>query len=144
MADRDSTAVGYRLRTHAAVGPVHVPGRREAGVVRPGGQARTDGQSPRSAARQGQGREHSSLVAAHDQVPAERSRPRNEDGPARGSGLDLSRVMSLLTGRAHTSSAEFWWKFDSHTGRSFAEILHYWADDQGHDVFGLSPQGRDW
>ncbi|MGA7500282.1 MAG: hypothetical protein WBX00_26420 [Isosphaeraceae bacterium] len=70
--------------------------------------------------------------------------PVTKTAPRGVPALDLSRVMSLLTGRAHTSSAEFWWKFDSHTGRSFAEILHYWADDQGHDVFGLSPQGRDW
>jgi len=57
--------------------------------------------------------------------------------------LDLSRVRSLLTGRAHTSSAEFWWKFDSVTGESFAVILHY-AAEAGHDVFGLSPQGTAW
>jgi hypothetical protein len=58
--------------------------------------------------------------------------------------LDLSRVMSLLRGRAHTSSAEFWWGFDAVTGRSFAAILGYWRDDQGHDVFGLSPAGTAW
>ena len=57
--------------------------------------------------------------------------------------LNLSRVRSLLTGRAHSSSAEFWWKFDSVTGESFAVILHY-AAEAGHDVFGLSPQGTAW
>ena len=58
--------------------------------------------------------------------------------------LALSRVRSLLTGRAHTTSAEFWWKFDSVTGASFAVILHYQADEYGHDVFGLSPTGTAW
>ncbi len=58
--------------------------------------------------------------------------------------LDLSRVMSLLTGRAHLTSAEFWWGFDSVTGESFARILHFWANDQAHDVFGLSPAGTAW
>ena len=55
-----------------------------------------------------------------------------------------SRVRSLLTGRAHTSSAEFWWKFDSLTGRSFAEILIYQRDEYGRDVFGPSPRGTAW
>ncbi|MGO8903897.1 MAG: hypothetical protein ACLQU5_37010 [Isosphaeraceae bacterium] len=55
-----------------------------------------------------------------------------------------SWVQSLLTGRAHTSSAEFWWRFDSHTGKSFAEILRYQRDEYGRDVFGLSPQGTAW
>ena len=57
--------------------------------------------------------------------------------------LNLSRVRSLLTGRAHTTSAEFWWKFDAITGASFAVILHY-AAEAGHDVFGLSPTGTAW
>jgi len=55
-----------------------------------------------------------------------------------------SRVRSLLTGRPHTSSAEFWWRFDSHTGRSFAEVLRYQRDEYGRDVFGLSPRGTAW
>jgi len=58
--------------------------------------------------------------------------------------LNLSRVRSLLTGRAHTTSAEFWWKYDSVTGESFAVILHYQAEAYGHDVFGLSPTGTTW
>ena len=58
--------------------------------------------------------------------------------------LELSRVRSLLTGRAHTSSAEFWWKFDSVSGESFAVILRYQRDEYGRDVFGLSPRGTAW
>ena len=57
--------------------------------------------------------------------------------------LNLSRVRSLLTGRAHTTSAEFFWRFDAVTGASFAVILHY-AAEAGHDVFGLSPTGTAW
>ena len=41
-------------------------------------------------------------------------------------------------------SAEFYWKYDPVTAESFAVILHFWADDQGHDVFGLSPEGTAW
>ena len=67
--------------------------------------------------------------------------PVHPNAPRLIPALNLSRVRSLLTGRAHTTSAEFWWKFDSVTGESFATILHYQADEYGHDVFGLSPQG---
>ncbi len=58
--------------------------------------------------------------------------------------LELSRVRSLLTGRAHSGSAEFWWKFDSVSGDSFAVILRYQRDEYGRDVFGLSPRGTAW
>ena len=58
-------------------------------------------------------------------------------------GQARSRVRSLLTGRAHTSSAEFWWKFDPITGRSFADVLLA-QQEQGRDVFGLSPAGTSW
>lgn len=54
-----------------------------------------------------------------------------------------SRVHSLLTGRAHVNSAEFWWRFDPVTGRSFAAILDY-QREQGRDVFGLSPAATAW
>jgi hypothetical protein len=54
-----------------------------------------------------------------------------------------SRVRSLLTGRAHSNSAEFWWKFDPVSGRSFGEILQG-QKKQGRDVFGLSPAGTAW
>ncbi len=56
----------------------------------------------------------------------------------------LSRARSLLTGRPHLQSAEFWWGFDSHSGRSFAAILRYQRDEYGRDVFGLSPRGTAW
>jgi len=54
--------------------------------------------------------------------------------------LELSRVRSLLTGRAHTTSSELWWKFDAVTGDSFAKILLF-AKEKGHDVFGITPAG---
>lgn len=54
--------------------------------------------------------------------------------------LALSRVRSLLRGRAHHQSAELYWDFDAVTGDSFAVILHF-AAEQGHDVFGISPRG---
>lgn len=54
-----------------------------------------------------------------------------------------SRVHSLLTGRAHLDSAEFWWRFDSVAGRSFATVLEY-QREQGRDVFGLSPKATAW
>jgi hypothetical protein len=57
--------------------------------------------------------------------------------------LELSRVRSLLRGRQHLQSAEYYWAFDSVTGESFAVILHY-AAEAGHDVFGLSPTGTAW
>jgi hypothetical protein len=55
-------------------------------------------------------------------------------------GWKLSRVRSLLTGKAFPDRAEFWWGFDAHTGASFARILEA-QKDQGRDVFGLSPGG---
>ena len=42
--------------------------------------------------------------------------PVHPNAPRLIPALNLSRVRSLLTGRAHTTSAEFWWKFDSVTG----------------------------
>jgi hypothetical protein len=69
--------------------------------------------------------------------------PVTKNAPRLIPALDRSRVRSLLTGRAHTTSAEFYWGFDSVTGESFAVILHY-AADAGHDVFGLSSQGTAW
>lgn len=53
-------------------------------------------------------------------------------------------MRSLLRGRAHSNSAEFFWAFDSVTGKSFADILRYQRDEYGRDVFGLSPDGTDW
>ena len=69
--------------------------------------------------------------------------PVHPNAPRLIPALNLSRVRSLLTGRAHTTSSELWWKFDAVTGRSFAVVLHY-AAEAGHDVFGLSPTGTAW
>jgi hypothetical protein len=69
--------------------------------------------------------------------------PVHKNAPRLIPALDRSRVRSLLTGRAHTSSAEFFWKFDAVTGESFAVVLHY-AAEAGHDVFGLSRQGTEY
>src|SRR5271166_7151975 len=69
--------------------------------------------------------------------------PVHKHAPPLIPALELSRVRALLRGRAHLQSAEFFWGFDSVTGRSFAKILHY-AADRGHDVFGLSDAGTAW
>ena len=70
--------------------------------------------------------------------------PVTKNAPPLEPALALSRVRSLLTGRAHTGSAEFWWKFDAVSGESFATILRYQRDEYGRDVFGLSPRGTAW
>src|SRR5271166_2415455 len=70
--------------------------------------------------------------------------PVHKHAPPLIPALELSRVRSLLTGRAHSSSAEFWWKFDAVSGASFAEILRFQRNEYGRDVFGLSPQGTAW
>lgn len=54
--------------------------------------------------------------------------------------LELSRVRSLLRGRQHLQSAEYWWAFDPVSGASFAKILLF-AKEKGHDVFGITPGG---
>jgi hypothetical protein len=58
--------------------------------------------------------------------------------PALEPGRQKSRTRSLLTGKAFTDHAEFWWKFDPHIGDSWARILEK-QQEQGRDVFGLSP-----
>src|SRR5271157_352478 len=143
MADRESTAVGYRLRMQPpdlstypdAVKLQWFEWVTELGLDRKLKELR-------------KGQDKNGQV--HPLAPRTIKYRKSEVGPVhkrapRGiPALDISRVMALLTGRAHLSSAEFWWGFDSVTGDSFAVILHYWADDQGHDVFGLSPQGTAW
>ncbi len=142
MADRESTAVGYRLRMQPAdlsTYPDSVKLVWFEFVVKYGLLAKFRD------LRRGKDKDGN----IHPLRPRTIKYRRSEVGPVtktapRGiPALDLSRVISLLTGRAHTSSAEFWWGFDSHTGRSFAEILHFWSE-KGHDVFGLSQAGRDW
>jgi len=69
--------------------------------------------------------------------------PTDPHGPPLQPSHARSRVHSLLTGRAHTTSAEFWWRFDSVTGKSFAAVLSHQAE-RGRDVFGLSPKATAW
>lgn len=58
-------------------------------------------------------------------------------------GWQKSRTRSLLAGRALSSHAEFYWRYDAFTGDTWAVILGYQAQ-QGRDVFGLSPGGTRW
>ncbi len=67
--------------------------------------------------------------------------PTHKHAPRGIPALNLSRVRVLLRGRAHDNSSELFWTFDWRTGKSFAVILDYWREDQGHDVFGISPGG---
>lgn len=55
-------------------------------------------------------------------------------------GRALSRTRSLLSGAASESEARFFWRFDPHTGDSWAATLQTIADRwPGRDVIGLSP-----
>lgn len=58
-------------------------------------------------------------------------------------GLQKSRTRSLLNGRAFSTHAAFFWRYDSFTGASWAEVLSYQAA-AGRDVFGLSTAGTAW
>lgn len=69
--------------------------------------------------------------------------PTRKTAPPLEPALALSRVRSLLVGRPHTDSAEFWWGFDAISGKSFAFVLRA-QREQGRDVFGLSPAGQAW
>jgi hypothetical protein len=143
MSDRESTQVGYRLRIQPTDLSTY-PDRAKLvwfdlvvkyGLIAKGRDLR-----------RGKDKNGDTHALAPRTIKYRRSEvgPVTKTAPRGIPALDVSRVMSLLIGRAHTSSAEFWWGFDSVTGESFAKILHYWADDQGHDVFGLSPQGTAW
>ena len=48
-----------------------------------------------------------------------------------------SRTYSLLAGRALTTHAEFFWRYDTWTGESWGDILAY-QRTQGRDVIGIS------
>ena len=69
--------------------------------------------------------------------------PTDKNAPPLEPSWGRSRVRSLLNGRAHTDSAEFFWGFDAVTGRSFAYVLRAQREryPKGRDVFGLSPAG---
>lgn len=58
-------------------------------------------------------------------------------------GLQKSRTRSLLAGRALSTHADFYWRYDGFTGDSWAVVLSYQAD-RGRDVFGLSDEGLAW
>ena len=143
MADRESTAVGYRLRLEPPGGlstyPDAVKLMWHQWVV-DFGLARKDRELA-------QGKDKDGVVGVLS--PQTIKHRKSEVGPTTAHAPFLtpsyarSRVRSLLTGRAHTSSAEFWWSFDAVSGRSFAAILHHQAEN-GHDVFGLSPAGTAW
>ncbi len=66
--------------------------------------------------------------------------PVTKNAPRLEPAMKRSRVRSLLRGRAHHQSAEIYWDFDAVTGDSFAVILHF-AAEAGHDVFGISDRG---
>lgn len=51
-----------------------------------------------------------------------------------------SRTRSLLAGRALSTHADFFWRYDAFTGDSWAVVLSYQAE-AGRDVFGLSEAG---
>jgi hypothetical protein len=140
MADRESSAVGYRLRGFAppalSTYPDSVKLMFWQWVVDIGLEIK-DKELAKGWDKNGQ---------VHPLRPKTIKYRKSEVGPVTKTAprltpaLDLSRTRSLLTGRAHATSAEFWWKFDSLTGDSWAVILHY-AARQGHDVFGLSDAG---
>ena len=69
--------------------------------------------------------------------------PTDKNAPPLEPSHSRSRVRSLLIGRAHTDSAEFWWGFDAVTGESFAVILRAQREKfgDGRDVFGVSDRG---
>jgi len=141
--ERESTAVGYRLRmqpTDLSTYPDQVKMMWFEWLTELGLQRKL------TELRKGWDKDGKSHPLAPRTIKYRKSEvgPVHKRAPRGIPALDLSRVMSLLTGRAHLTSAEFWWGFDSVTGASFARILHYWADDQGHDVFGLSPAGTAW
>jgi hypothetical protein len=55
-------------------------------------------------------------------------------------GWQKSRTFSLLAGRALTTHAEFYWRYDSFTGDSWGHVLEAQAK-RGRDVIGISPRG---
>jgi len=143
MADRDTTEVGYRLRgfgpTDLSTFPDRIKLMYWQWVVDLGLEAK-DRDLARGFDKDGNVHPLSPKTIKYRKSavgPVTRRAPRLI--PA----LALSRVRSLLTGRAHTTCAEFWWKYDPVTAASFAEVLHF-AAAAGHDVFGLSPEETAW
>jgi hypothetical protein len=71
------------------------------------------------------------------------SRKGSPSAPPLTPAYHKSRTRSLLSGRALTTHADFFWRYDAWTGASWAEILTYQIAE-GRDVFGLSPDGTAW
>ena len=69
-------------------------------------------------------------------TPSGRGSP---SAPPLSPGYKLSRVRSLLAGRALVDRCEIWWRYDPFTHASFSKILTY-QQEQGRDVFGLSDE----
>ncbi len=143
MSERESTAVGYRLRIQPpdlGYFPDSVKQMWFGWVLDYGLRAKD-----KDLAR---GMDKNGKVGVLDPKTIKYRKsevgPTTKDAPYLTPSYARSRVRSLLTGRAHVNSAEFFWRFDSVTGRSFATILHYQADEYGHDVFGLSDAGTAW
>src|SRR5208283_3450845 len=144
MSDRESTQVGYRLRIQPSDLSTY-PDRAKLVwfdfVVRWGLVAK-DRDLARGLDKDGKPlrplRPKSIKYRKSEVGPVHKTAPPLE--PA----LAISRVRSLLIGRAHAGSAKFWWKFDSVSGKSFAAILRYQRDKYDRDVFGLSPRGTAW
>ncbi len=62
------------------------------------------------------------------------------NAPALIPGWQKSRTYSLLAGRALTTHADFYWRYDAWTGDSWGQVLAYQAK-KGRDVIGISPKG---
>ncbi len=140
MSDRESTAVGFRLRGFAPTDLSTYPDQVKRlfwGWVADAALRVKDRELARGWDKDGN---------VHPLKPATIKHRKSEVGPVTKTAprlepaLKRSRVRSLLRGRGHTNSAELFWDFDEVTGDSFAVILHY-AAEAGHDVFGISPRG---
>jgi hypothetical protein len=59
------------------------------------------------------------------------------NAPALIPGWQKSRTYSLLAGRALSTHAEFYWRYDAWTGASWGDVLAY-QRKQGRDVIGIS------
>lgn len=140
MPDRQSSAVGFRLRGFAPPDLSTYPDRVKLlfwGWVTESALRVKDRELSRGWDKDG---------TVHPLKPATIKYRKSEVGPVTKTAprlepaLARSRVRALLRGRAHLSSAELFWDFDSVTGDSFAVVLHF-AAEAGHDVFGLSDRG---
>jgi hypothetical protein len=143
MSDRESSAVGFRLRGMAPPDLSTYPDKIKLMFW----QFVTDAALAAKDKELAKGWDKDGNV--HPLKPATIKHRKSEVGPVTKTAprlepaLKRSRVRSLLRGRAHLQSAELFWDFDAVTGDSFAVILHH-AAEAGHDVFGLSDRGTSW